>query len=130
MATLLAHLKIIPGKEAEFETVARMLHAETVKEPDCTRYEFYRGAEPGHYYCMENFKNFRAFLEHQASPHHEAAPLGALIDAIRVEWIDPVQGASTFGPTDHQPAPEGATEIYRTYATKYFFTTKWWDQYR
>ena len=130
MATLIAHIKVRPGREAEFEDMARQLAEGTRKEPGCRRYEYYRRAEPGHYLCMESFADFRAFIDHQTSPHHESAPLGALIEQVRVEWIDPLPGASVFPPTDPQPLAAGATETAIAYAGKYPVEIGWWHERR
>jgi quinol monooxygenase YgiN len=74
MATLLAHIQVKEGRESEFEAIAADLYREThANEPACLRYEYWRGAEPGHYYSLLSFEDFHAFLRHQTSDHHEVA---------------------------------------------------------
>ena len=48
MATLLAHIRVKKGREAEFEAIAAELYRETrANEGDILRYEYWRGGEPG-----------------------------------------------------------------------------------
>ena len=91
MATFLAKIKIIQGKEAAFESTAREMFEATHKhEPSCRRYEYWRGAEPGTYYCLESFDDYMGFMNHQASPHHEAPDFGSMIEEMELEWLDPI----------------------------------------
>ncbi len=54
MATFLAKITIFEGKEAAFEETARMMWEAThAHEPNCRRYEYWRGAEPRSYYGPE-----------------------------------------------------------------------------
>ena len=86
MATFLAKIKILEGKEAEFEEVSRTMFEATHRlEPKCRRYEFWRGAEPRFYYCLESFDDYLAFIDHQASDHHEAPDFASLLEAIELE---------------------------------------------
>ncbi len=106
MATLLAHIRVRPGAEKRFEQIARELHDAThACERDVRRYEYWRGAEPGTYYTLESFDEFAGFFEHEASPHHEAAlpALREVLQDIRLEWVDPIVGASPLKPTDLTP---------------------------
>ena len=68
MATLIAHLKIFEGKEQEFEKVAREMYIETHKEPQCRCYEYYRREEQGHYFAVESFDDFNAFIRAPKEP--------------------------------------------------------------
>ena len=133
MATILAHIQIRPGRETEFERIARDLHRATDAEPGKRHYEYWRAAKPGLYYCLLAFDDFHAFVAHQTSDHHEAASpqLGELIAKIRLEWVDPVQGASGLPATGMQPLPEGADELTTRYHQ--LFAPKlqpWWDPLR
>jgi len=134
MATILAHITVRPGDEARFEALARDMWAAThAEEPGVRRYEYWRGAEPGTYYTLESFDDHRAFIAHQTSDHHETAgpQLREVIDSLRLEWLDPVAGASGLGPTEHQPAPEGADELTRRYTDKYAAdVAAWWKTLR
>jgi quinol monooxygenase YgiN len=102
MATLLAHIRVRPGAEERFEQIARKLHEATHAREDVRRYEYWRGVEPGTYYALESFDEFAGFLAHEASPHHVAASpaFREVLQDVRLEWVDPVVGASPLGPTD------------------------------
>jgi quinol monooxygenase YgiN len=134
MATILAHIHVHTGREHEFETVAARLHGEThARETGVRHYEYWRGAEPGLYYCLLAFDDFHAFLEHQTSAHHEAASprLGELIREMRLEWVDPVAGASGLPPTRMQALPPDADPLtaryHRAFAVK---LQDWWERLR
>lgn len=133
MATILAHIQIHPGKEVEFEALARELFQGTAREERKRHYEYWRGAEPGLYYCLLAFDDFHAFLVHQTSEHHEKASpeLGKLIAKMRLEWVDPVQGASQLPATEMQPLPAGADELTTRYHELFAATLQdWWQPLR
>jgi quinol monooxygenase YgiN len=133
MATILAHIQIHPGKEIEFETLVRKLFSGTVREPAKRHYEYWRGAAPGLYYCLLAFDDFHGFLDHQTSDHHEKASpeLGRLIAKMRLEWVDPVQGASELPPTEMQDLPAGADELTKRYHKLFAATLQdWWQPLR
>ena len=112
MATILAHITVKPGAEARFETIARELYAATHEhETAVRRYEYWRGADARTYYTLLSFESFPAFILHQTSAHHEAASpaLGEVIEALRLEWVDPIAGASPLVATTTAPLGEGAT---------------------
>lgn len=117
MATILAHIQVHTGREDDFEDVVRGLYARTLEEPGHRHYEYWRGAAPGFYYCLLAFDDFDAFLVHQTSDHHESASprLGELIREMKLEWVDPVGGASALPPTETRPVPEGADALTRKY---------------
>jgi quinol monooxygenase YgiN len=132
MATLLARLKVHPGKEAEFEKTIRPLYEATHRlEPGCRRYEYLRGTTPGTYYVMLSFDDFMAFMTHQASPHHEAPDFPALLAEIDLEWLDSVEGACDLPPSNPQAVPADASELVKTYARNHAFTVPdWWNRLR
>jgi hypothetical protein len=116
MATIMAHITVKEGKEACFEEVEGALWRSTHKhEKNVRRYEFFRGAEPRHYYGLLSFDDFVGFLEHQTSPHHEDAGLGEVLESVRLEWVDPVPSASSLAPTRQQALPAGASELMAKY---------------
>ena len=122
MATLLAHITVRPGAEAEFESLARRLYERTHStETDVLRYEYWRGADERSYYTLLSFVDHRAFIEHQASDHHESASpeLGRLIEHLRLEWLDPLDGASALPATEMQPVPAGADDLTIDYTERY-----------
>ena len=130
MATLLAHITVRSGSEVRFEEIARELYERThADEPDVLRYEYWRGATSGTYYTLLAFDDHRAFIDHQTSDHHEEASpaIGAVVESFRLEWVDPISGASDLPPTNSQPAPEGADELTTRYAASYAAqVADWW----
>ena len=131
MATLLAHITVRPGAEAEFEAVARTLYDRTHSiETGVRHYEYWRGAEPRTYYTLLSFDDHRAFIAHQTSDHHEAASpvLRGLVESLRLEWVDPVPGASELPPTEMQDAVPGADELVVAYTDRFAATVaEWWQ---
>ena len=68
MATILAHLEVHPGKEAEWEAImAEMVRQTFEQEEQVIRYEYFKGQETLHYYCLLSFEDKWAFYLHQAS---------------------------------------------------------------
>lgn len=130
MATILAHITVIDGMAARFEEIATGLYTATHRlEPNARRYEYWRGATQNTYYSLLSFDTFNDFLEHQTSDHHESASpgLGEVIAAIRLEWVDPVQGASPLTPTDGQVLRRDATELERLYSKRFMAqVADWW----
>jgi quinol monooxygenase YgiN len=134
MATLLAHITVRPGAEAEFEDLARMLYERThATETEVLRYEYWRGAEDRSYYTLLSFTDHRGFIAHQTSDHHEVASpqIGALVERLRLEWLDPVDGASGLPPTEMQDAPAGADDLTVTYTERFAaIIAPWWEPRR
>jgi quinol monooxygenase YgiN len=133
LATILAHIQIHSGKEAEFEALARELFEGSAREPAKRHYEYWRGAEPGLYYCLLAFDDFHGFLTHQTSDHHEKASpeLGKLIDKMQLEWVDPVGGASELPPTEMQALAENPDELTTRYHGLYTAKIQnWWRSLR
>jgi quinol monooxygenase YgiN len=130
MATLLAHIRVHPGQEARFEEIAAELYRLThERETGVRRYEYWRGAAPGQYYTLLSFDDYRAFLRHQTSEHHESATpqLREVIADMQLEWVDPLVSASPLAATDSQELAADATELERTYATTFAAEVQpWW----
>jgi quinol monooxygenase YgiN len=130
MATCLVHMRVKPGAEAAFERLARSLYAaSTGHEPGMLRYEYWRGEAAGTYYCLQSFDRYRAFLEHETAPHHEAAaePIMALIEHFRLEWVDPVTDAAPLASSLAEPLPLNADERTRFYAGLFpLIERTWW----
>ena len=131
MATILAHIRVEPGRERDFESIAGELFKEShEKDVGLRHYQYWRGADSGLYYCLLAFDDFRAFLAHQTSSHHESASprLGDCVQDLRLEWVDPVPGASDLPPTAMQPLQDDADDLTRRYHT--LFRAKiqeWWS---
>ncbi len=134
MATLLVHIKINPGKERAFEDVARAMYESThAHETGVRRYEYWRGAEEGTYYTLESFDDYKGFLRHQASPHHEGfgPQFAEMIKTIRLEWVDAVDGASPLVPTRQQAPAADANDTMRAYAERNALQVQaWWERLR
>lgn len=130
MATLLAHITVRPGAEREFERIASTLYERThALETGVRRYEYWRGAEPRTYYALLAFDDHRAFIAHQTSNHHEMASpeLGRVIESLRLEWLDPVAGASALPTTEMQPPVEGGTDLVVAYTDRFAAAiAEWW----
>jgi quinol monooxygenase YgiN len=130
MATLLAHITVRPGAEAQFEDIARALYSRTHGlEHGVRHYEYWRGAEPRTYYTLLAFDDHRAFVRHQTSDHHEAASpaLGQVIERLRLEWVDPIDGASGLPATDAQEALAGTSDIVVEYTDRFAASVAdWW----
>jgi quinol monooxygenase YgiN len=130
MATLLAHIVVKPGCEAQFESVARSLYTATHEtESGVRRYEYWRGADERSYYTLLSFDDHRAFIVHQASDHHEAASptIGESVESIRLEWVDPIEDASPLPATHAQTAPGDASELALRYTDRYAAqVAAWW----
>jgi hypothetical protein len=119
MATILAHIVIQPGKEAEFEALAATLHrASHDTEEHLRAYGYWRGQEARHYYTLLAFDDYVGFLEHQSSDHHEGAALTLrdCIESISLEWVDPVEGASKLVASNPMEAPADASPVMARYA--------------
>ena len=132
MATILAHITITAGKEAEFEAVAQKMHAAShATEPHLRAYGYWRGSEPRTFYTLLAFDSFLDFIAHQTSDHHESlsAQITGCIEAMRLEWVDPIQGASTLPPTVSQDAPADADELTARYAKRFAAQiAAWWPR--
>jgi quinol monooxygenase YgiN len=132
MPTLLCHIEINPGKEQAFEEVMKEMYRRThTEEPNCVRYEYYRGAQPNKYYSLLSFTNQLAFLEHQASDYHEGFDFASMIKSLDMEWVDPVTGASPLIPTESGEVPDTAREAIAVAAENYPIKVQsWWQNHR
>lgn len=130
MATILAHITIREGSERAFEKLAADLHKATHATEDNVRaYGYWRAAEPRHYYTLLAFTDYLSFIAHQTSDHHEtwSTQITGCIEAMRLEWVDPIQGASTLPPTVSQDAPADADELTARYAKRFAAQiAAWW----
>ncbi|MSO58867.1 MAG: hypothetical protein EXQ63_00885 [Ilumatobacteraceae bacterium] len=134
MATILVHIVIRDGHEAEFEAIARDLHrASHAGEKGLLRYEYWRGSEPRSYYTLLSFVDFATFIAHQTSEHHETASpqLGPMVESLRLEWVDPVDGASDLPATNAQDLSAASDELTRVYAGRFAASVApWWGPLR
>jgi len=134
MSSLLAKIQIHPGKEAEFEDVMAYMYRQTHGTEDgVLRYEYWRGREPGFYYCLLSFRDAVAFWRHQASDHHEGemARFAECIAALDLEIIDPVQQASPLPATVDAGLPQGESAAVQEQAQRFpIATAAWWRALR
>lgn len=88
MMTFIARMQVKPGKETQFEDLARQLTAKVhAEEPGCKAYEFFRlpGTERG-YAVFESFVDEAAEEAHRDTPHfHQLAP--PLIECLDGEYV-------------------------------------------
>ncbi len=130
MSNILAHIQIHPGKEAQFEDVMAYMYRETHdNEQGVLRYEYWRGRETGHYYCLLSFDDNLTFWRHQASDHHEGqmARFAECIQELDLETIDPVATASPLPATSDQTVPDDEPEIVKTQAAQFpIDLASWW----
>lgn len=129
MATLLAHIQIKPGKEDKWEAIMRDMVTETLgTEEGVIRYEYWKGQEPNHYYCLLSFKDKWAFYHHQMSDHHEGHDFADVLAGIRLEYLDPVKEAGGGLPPTTDPAlPADATENMKTAQERFpLDIAAWW----
>lgn len=114
MATILAHIDIKPGKEAEWEAIMADMVSQTFAHEDAVlRYEYFKGQQPNRYYCLLSFEDKWAFYVHQASDYHEGHDFESVIAGFELEYLDPVRGACELPPTLNPPLPNDASEITR-----------------
>ena len=134
LATFLAHIRVHEGKEKRFEEIAKDLFSATHEnEDDVVRYEYWRGSEHQTYYTSASFKDYLGFLKHQVSSHHEelASELREITMEIKIEWIDPIQGASQLVETDHQTPPSKMGELAESYSERMPANAQpWWLELR
>ena len=130
MSTILAHIIIHEGKEAEFEALATTLHAASHADEQSMRaYGYWRSAEPRNYYTLLAFDDYLGFMAHQTSGHHEdAGPhLRDCIESMSLEWVDPVQGASKLAASNPQAIPADAPPLLVRYAAMFpVKVADWW----
>ena len=130
MTTLLAHIRIKPGKEAKWEAIIADMVAQTAAtETGVQRYEYWKGQAENVYYCLLSFDDKWAFYRHQMSPHHEGHDFAAVLDGIRLEYVGPVQGAgSGLAPTLDPALPEDADADMRIAQERFPLTIPaWWS---
>ncbi len=134
MATILVHIVIRDGYEADFEVIARDLYqASHAREVGLLRYEYWRGSEPRSYYTLLSFVDFATFIAHQTSEHHETASpqLGPMVESLRLEWVDPIAGAADLPETNAQDLLTATDELTRVYAGRFAaHVAPWWETLR
>ena len=130
MATILAHVTVKPGFEERWEDICRRMFSATHEnETAVRRYEYWRGQDERTYYTLLSFDDHRAFIVHQTSEHHETESprIGECVESLRLEWVDPIQGACDLPSTDHQTAPDGASDLTAKYTDRFAAqVADWW----
>jgi quinol monooxygenase YgiN len=133
MTTLLAHIRIKPGKEAKWEAIiADMVEQTFATEEGVVRYEYWKGQEPLSYYCLLSFRDKWAFYHHQMSDHHEGHDFADVLADIRLEYVDPVKGAGGgLAPTLDPPLPADAPAAMATAQQRFpLAIPAWWAERR
>ena len=104
MTTLLARIRIKPDCEAQWETIMQSMVRQTLaSEAGVLRYEYWKGQEPSLWYSLLAFRDKHAFFVHQDSEYHRSAPFRDVIEDVRLEFLDPVEGASDLPRTQNPP---------------------------
>ncbi|MFT5209106.1 MAG: quinol monooxygenase YgiN [Flavobacterium sp.] len=130
MTTILAHIQIRPGKESVFEAIMQDMVKHTfAAENGVLRYEYFKGQRSNFYYCLLSFKDKWAFYRHQNSDHHEKYDFNEVIEEIKLEYLDPVEGASPL-PHTHDPVLTDSMEDGMRRAQKMYPTqlATWWTK--
>lgn len=134
MCTLLAKIQVHPGKESLFEEVMAHMYRQTHDtEDNVLRYEYWRGRDPGFYYCLLAFPDAPAFWAHQASDHHEGEMqrFTECIAELDLEIVDPVSAASPLPATQEAGLPAAAPAWLREQAATYpVALADWWKGLR
>ena len=130
MTTLLAHIRIKPGKEAKWEAIIADMVAQTAAtETGVQRYEYWKAQVPNAYYCLLSFDDKWAFYRHQMSEHHEGHDFGDVLAGIELEYLDPVKGSGGGLPaTLDTPLPDDADKAMRTAQARFPLAIPvWWS---
>ena len=70
MMAVVARIRVVQGKDAEFEAVMKELQGKVrAQEPGCLQYDICRAREPNSYTIMERYQDEQALKDHSASPH-------------------------------------------------------------
>jgi quinol monooxygenase YgiN len=95
MLGVVATLKVKPGMEAEFETVAKELVAKVnANEPGCKLYALHKADTPGTYVFMERYTDQAAVEAHRATDYFKALgrKMGEYMegrpDVLRLKEVD------------------------------------------
>lgn len=129
MTTLLAHISIKPDKLEKFEAITEDMVKQTLgTETGVVRYEYWKGQQENFYYCLLSFEDKWAFYRHQMSDHHEGHDFADVIADIRLEYVDPVEGASGgLGPTSDPEPTDDMDEKMKIAQERYpLDIASWW----
>lgn len=133
MATLLAHVTVKPGMEDHWEDLARKVFAAThANEPACRRYEYWRGSDERTYYVMLSFDDFDGFMVHQVADYHHDAGFSECFESLRLEWVDPIQGAAPLPPSETVATRDpDKSDLWNRYVTNHSADPPaWWSRQR
>ncbi|MDA1075795.1 MAG: antibiotic biosynthesis monooxygenase [Proteobacteria bacterium] len=114
MTTLLAHITVKPGFEAQWETaIAGLVEKTMANETEVIRYEYWKGQAPRTWYALLSFTSKQAFFVHQDADYHRAPAYGEMIENISLEFVDPVSTASPLPRTENPDLPADAPDSIR-----------------
>lgn len=131
MTTLIAHIRIKPGKLEKWEAIMQDMVAQTFGTEDgVVRYEYWKGQEENFYYCLLSFRDKEAFYHHQMSDHHEGHDFADVLEDIKLEYVDPVQGAGGgLAPTIDPPLAPDAGDEQKVAQTRFpLDIANWWAE--
>ena len=82
MLAVVAQIKVKPGAEAQFETIAAELAAASRQEAGCVEYDLWRTGEAGVYAFVEKYRDADAADAHRKSDHFRTIgrAMGAFMD--------------------------------------------------
>lgn len=70
MLAVVATIRVKPGREQEFETVAKeLVDRVNASEPGCRLYALHRAEQPGVYVFLERYVDQAAVEHHRATEH-------------------------------------------------------------
>jgi quinol monooxygenase YgiN len=114
VTTLLAHIRIKPGAEAEWEAaMAKLVDNTLAHEAEVIRYEYWKGQEPLTYYGLLSFTSKHGFFAHQDADYHRNQTYGDIFDDLRLEFVDPVSTASPLPRTENPALPDDAPDTIK-----------------
>ena len=126
MATFLAHIRVLPGREQDFEQIAAELHpARTSTSPTSATSTGGRPSRRATTRWRPSTASTASWSTRRVtttSSRHQRC--GDVIETMHLEWLDPVPGASDAAVTDVGPLPDGASDWPR--ATTSASPATWW----
>ena len=71
MHVTLVHVRVLPGRVADFIAATRDNHLASVREPGNVRFDVLQGeADPNQFFLYEVYRSKEDFVRHQQTPHY------------------------------------------------------------
>lgn len=100
MATLLAYIRVKPSALSNWEAaISGLVDRTFAEEHEVIRYEYWKGQQPNTYYALVSFTNAAALTAHQQAQYYKAFSIDTFIEAVEIEYVDPVHTASPLPQT-------------------------------